>query len=79
MEFSDREFDPSERQHLRELLHLVKGNGKPGLHSRVRRIEWLGWIILAGLLSMWLEGRIRFEQAQPEPPAIVAPEEIPVK
>lgn len=45
-----RDFDESERQRLRALLDHVYGNGKVGLSTRVRRIEW-GWAVMSGILT----------------------------
>lgn len=51
-EFTDVEFDPSERRELRKTMSIVKGNGKPGLGERIRRIEWISRILVAGVSSL---------------------------
>lgn len=59
-----QDFDPSERAAIREVVTLVKGNGKPGLHDRVRRIEWLLYVVLGAIVLAALDGRIRYHAPQ---------------
>jgi len=51
-----KEFDPSERARIRNTVNMVAGNGRAGIDSRIRRLEWIGGFILAGLTGLFIEG-----------------------
>ena len=75
MEFSDKPLEPAEIQRLRELDHIVRGNGHPGLNSRLRRVEWLLYVVLAAIALAALDGRIQYHRPQDlDPPVRVAPQ-----
>lgn len=67
--YSQDEFDGSERATTREVVALVVGNGKPGMNARLRRVEWVLYVvgpavlitlgaIIGFVLSLIFEGRI---------------------
>lgn len=64
MGVSGAEFDASERAQLREVIRTVNGNGKAGLNDRVRRIEWLLYVVLGAIALAALDGRIRYHSPQ---------------
>lgn len=53
-----QQFDPSERARIRQVMKMVIGNGTPSLSSRIRRLEWIGGLILAALTALFIEGII---------------------
>lgn len=60
------EFDPSERQAIRNMLKDWRGSGgRVGLNDRLRRLEWILLILFGFVVVQWLEGRIRIVPGTP--------------
>lgn len=68
--YPQHEFDGSERAQIREVVEIVVGNGKPGMNARVRRVEWVLFVVvpsvtlimgavLGFLLSLAFDGQIK--------------------
>ena len=71
--YSDDAFDPSERQRIRLATECVLGNGRRGLTARVSWLERLGWLIVAALAGLWIEGRLHVTvQTPPDAVGVVA-------